>query len=372
MKHLRPILCIVFLLLLAGTGFSQRRFSGKVTEVIDGKTVVIEVETGKLTAVLQHIEIPEPEQPLYGTVREHLEKLVLGKKIEFRPQGMLPTKSFGQLYVGGLDIAQQMLRDGGAWHIGSDRSGQDKQESSAYQYSQDQAKNEKRGVWSIADMKPAWQFRAEREELRKQQEELKEQSALKARMASAVPANSANPAANGTPKMWADKNPALSNVGALLNGYNAEKKTGYISTPLMGISGLDKEGEQHQKDKPSQQVIPEHQAAMEITYIYKEGREGRTGVYVIGLVSYSKEWKFLRSNSMVITADEKRVVTAKAKRTTDSDGALFRERLTYELRRSDIEAIANSNEMIIKIGNYPVTPTHGLQMVLYNLLQASK
>jgi len=363
----------VFFLLLAGTGFSQRRFSGKVTEVVDGKTVVIEVENGKLTAVLQHIEVPEPEQPLHGTVRDHLEKLVLGRKIEFRPQGILPTKSLGQLYVGGFDVAQQMLRDGGAWHISAEKSGQDIQESSDYQHSQDQAKSEKRGVWSVPGMKPAWQFRAEREEVRKRQEQLKEQAAIEAKFGSASASGAVKPAGNAKGKLWADKNPALSNVGALLNGYNAEKKTGYISTPLLAITGLDKEGEQQQKDKPSTEVLPEHQAALEITYIYKEdGANRRTGVYVIGLVSYSKEWKFLSSNNMVITADEKKVVVAKAKRTTANDGELLRERLTYEVRRSDIETIANSSALIIKIGNYPVKPTHGLQMILYNLLQASK
>ena len=93
MKNLRPIVCIVLFLFAAGTTFSQGNFSGRVTEVIDGKTVVIDSGSQKLTAVLQYIEIPENEQPLHKTVQQHLEKLVLGKNVEFYPHSIQPGKS---------------------------------------------------------------------------------------------------------------------------------------------------------------------------------------------------------------------------------------------------------------------------------------
>ena len=180
MKNLRTILVLLFVLLLADSSFSQRKFSGRVIEVIDGKTVVIEMESGKLTAVLQYIEIPEPEQPLYATVRDHLGKLVLGKYVDFQPQGFSPAKTFGQFYVGGVDIAQQMVRDGAAWHIPADQSGQDTQGSAIYQNNQAQAKSEKRGIWSIENLKPSWQFRADKKEsVRLQERLLLERSAAK-------------------------------------------------------------------------------------------------------------------------------------------------------------------------------------------------
>ena len=62
------------------TAFSQRKLSGKVVEVIDGKTAVVEIGTsGKLKVVLQYIEIPEPEQPLHGWLKSIWKNLLLGK-----------------------------------------------------------------------------------------------------------------------------------------------------------------------------------------------------------------------------------------------------------------------------------------------------
>ena len=115
MSYLRPLQLISLLLVLVCSCFSQRIYNGKVVDVIDAKTVVIETETGKLTAEMQYIEVPDPEHPFYKTVNDHLKELVLGKKVEFRLQGFSSVKFTGRLYLGDLDIAQQMLRDGAAW-----------------------------------------------------------------------------------------------------------------------------------------------------------------------------------------------------------------------------------------------------------------
>ena len=80
MKTFKISLLICLTLILTFSAFSQRRFGGKVIEVIDGKTAVVQMANGgKLTVVLQYIEIPEPEQPLHQTVKEHLQKLILKK-----------------------------------------------------------------------------------------------------------------------------------------------------------------------------------------------------------------------------------------------------------------------------------------------------
>jgi endonuclease YncB( thermonuclease family) len=168
MKHLQFCLLSLFILLCAGTGFSQLKFGGRVIDVIDGKTVVIEMESGRLTAVLQYIETPEPEQPLFQTVKDHLGRLVLGQFVDFQPKGVLPTKTLGTMYLKGLDIAQQMVRDGAAWHIPAEKSGQSPQDGELYRSNELQAKNERRGVWSIQNLKPAWEFREAKNENEKQ------------------------------------------------------------------------------------------------------------------------------------------------------------------------------------------------------------
>src|SRR5688572_23468736 len=122
MKNPKPIPVLIITLIFASFGYSQSTLTGRVVEVLDGKTVVIEISSGRLTAVLQYVEVPEPEQQLHGTVREHLEKLVLNKDVVFRSTGLGQGRTFGQLYVNSADVAVQMLRDGAAWHISPEKS----------------------------------------------------------------------------------------------------------------------------------------------------------------------------------------------------------------------------------------------------------
>src|SRR5215213_653969 len=170
MKHPRLILLIIFTLIFSVSAFAQRRFSGTVIDVLDGKTVVLELQAGKkLTFELQYIEIPEPEQQLHQMVREHLQQMVYGKQVEFLPRGFTETRTIGQLLVGGVDVSQQMLRDGAAWHVLPEVSGQDETQRDTYQTNEAQAKAEKRGIWAIENLQPAWEFRAQKEEIRQQQ-----------------------------------------------------------------------------------------------------------------------------------------------------------------------------------------------------------
>src|SRR5690606_17613651 len=110
------IFIVIVLILTAISAYPQRKFGGRVVEVIDGKTCVIELAAGRVTAVLQYIEVPEQEQPLYQEVKDHLQKLVLEKQVEFLPRIVMKDRTVGQLLVKGVDISQQMLRDGAAWY----------------------------------------------------------------------------------------------------------------------------------------------------------------------------------------------------------------------------------------------------------------
>ncbi|HEX8735479.1 MAG TPA: thermonuclease family protein [Pyrinomonadaceae bacterium] len=164
MKHPRLILLIIFTLIFGVSALAQRKFGGTVIDVVDGKTVVLEMQAGKkITVELQYIDVPEPEQQLHQTVREHLQQMVYGKQVEFVARGFTETKTIGQLLVGGVDVSQQMLRDGAAWHVLPEVSGQDEVGTKIYTDTEKQAKEEKRGVWGIEGLKPAWEFRAEKQ-----------------------------------------------------------------------------------------------------------------------------------------------------------------------------------------------------------------
>ncbi|HKP69067.1 MAG TPA: thermonuclease family protein [Pyrinomonadaceae bacterium] len=175
MKNSRLLLhtvLVVFLVTITATiAAGQLRTSGNVVEVLDGKTVVIQVATGKVTVELQYIDVPEPAQALHGVVKEHVRKMLLGKPVDLETNGFAGTKATGRITANGVDISQQLLRDGAAWHAPVEKSGQKRDEFTSYAQSEALAKQEKRGIWAIPGLKPAWKVREEDEQARKEAED---------------------------------------------------------------------------------------------------------------------------------------------------------------------------------------------------------
>jgi micrococcal nuclease len=158
------VLGILFLsVVLSSLTFGQVRFAGKVVEVIDGRTVVIETSAGKVTAQLQYIETPAPEQQLHTVVRDHLASLAVGRVAEFRPLRLDGKVTVGKVEIGGVDLGLQLVRNGAAWQEPAETSGQPSNEAAEYASNQLSAKVEKRGVWSIPSLKTPWQIRAEKQ-----------------------------------------------------------------------------------------------------------------------------------------------------------------------------------------------------------------
>ena len=161
------IIAVLFTAIVAG---GQARFTGRVVEVIDGRTMVVETSAGKINAQLQYIETPEPEQQLHDVVKKHLANMAVGKMVDFRPLRIGTGLTVGQATIGGVDVGMQLIRDGAAWHEPRELSGQSNAEASEYAQNEALAKNESRGVWSILNLKTPWQIRAERKAVVDRQE----------------------------------------------------------------------------------------------------------------------------------------------------------------------------------------------------------
>lgn len=361
MKNLRPFLLISLILLIAGTSFSQRKFEGRVIQVLDGKTVVIDSDSGKITAELQYIEIPEPENPLSKTVRGHLEDLLLDKKVAFHLQGFSFVKMTGQIYLGDVDIAQQMLRDGAAWHLPPGRSSQSKQASDLYDSTQELAKNEKRGIWSNENSNPAGLIRAERfESERKQEQYSREHPTTNSAVNQSSFVETNRREANKRPGKWADVNPKLGNVGALYSGYNAESKTGFLSTGISMVNlsntGLD---ERFRNAK----------LYVDVTYWYKEESSGRTGTFVLTVISENDVAMFTHNQEMLLIIDNGRIAVGRGKRVESRSGDKVFEKLTFNISRSNMEHMAK-DVTVMKIADQLLEP-QSVRYILYNMLQFS-
>lgn len=370
MKNLKLVFLLALTLTVVNAAFAQSRVGGKVIEIVDGKTIIIETFSGsKITAELQYIEVPEFGQPLYETTKDHLQNLVFDKKVEFRARGLTQNKTVGQLFLKGVDISQQMIRDGAAWYAVLEKNGQDAAESEIYQNNEVLAKNEKRGIWAIENLKPAWQIRAEAEQNRRVQEKFAQDEAAKVTYAEQQTPQHRKPAVkrqmNSESQLLSAsagqsvKLPAnMKIVGGLLVGYNPSTKLGAVATPMMKMDVADTNGKQ---------VV-----GVQLVYLYYDGNEnkGRQNVYLVGIISQSQDFKFLKYNDLVVTADNRKIVIGKATRIARRNEIGVVEGLEYQIKKSAFTEIANAKKLKIKVGTYS-GELGDIQMLLHNLLQAS-
>ena len=316
--------------------------SGEVIDVVDGKTVRIMSQTGEITVELQYIDVPGPGQELYQTVKDHLRSLTKGKVVSYRPVRIAEDRSIGRVMLNDVDLSMQMIRDGAAWHVMARSAGQGAVEYDLFQSMEAAAKAEKRGVWSIPGLKPA-----------------AESSSQNASYAGASGQRMPKPVSKAPskpkPGPWSDINPALGDVGALLNGYNARTQTGYISTSLLGIKEVDANSGVNM--------------AVDFTYHYKEAAEGRKGVYVMTVVAWSKSGYFAKHNQLSLVSDEKVTRLGTPKRTAVAKDGAVREVLTFQVSRQTLESVGYK-DVILKVGDHLVYPA-GMKYLIMNLLQAT-
>jgi micrococcal nuclease len=150
--------------LFSQIAFSQTFIRGMVTDALDGRTLTVETEPEKTVKVrLRYLEVPEKEQQLFDVVKNHLKEIAVGKSVEIRDIRIVDSFFVGVVVTKTNDINQQMLRDGAAWFDITETKSLNSNLVSIYQDNETAAKSEKRGVWGISGLKPAWVFRNERD-----------------------------------------------------------------------------------------------------------------------------------------------------------------------------------------------------------------
>ncbi|MFM9904392.1 MAG: thermonuclease family protein [Pyrinomonadaceae bacterium] len=320
---------------------AQLSFTGEVIEIVDGRTVVVRISTGQIKVQLQYIDVPDAGQPAGKTVSSHLRDLVMGKIVQYRPTSIRDDRTIGQLTLNGIDLSQQMLRDGAAWHIPSLLSGQEARNYDLYASFAAAAQREKRGLWSVEGLRPAWEMPPDT-------------------LPTQIPQQPTIPVSTRTTPPAANVNPALGSVGALVNSYDPATKTGYISTTFQEIVEQNKE------------LSKDRKAVADLTYFYQEDeKKGRKGVFIFSMISVAKNVRFLTNNVLTITGEGNNIVVGRPKRTVAKDGENVREKLTYEISRNAIDRIVNGNDVYIKVGDYMILPSAGLKFMLYNVLEVA-
>jgi endonuclease YncB( thermonuclease family) len=170
MNPSRFVLFFAFLV-FSTSAFGQQTLTGEVTEVFDGGTFSMTASRANFKVRLQHIDPPLPEQPLHETVKSHLTNLIKGKTVTVNLQSITQGFSIGRVHLGDVDVSMQMLRDGAAWYSVPEAPSHSQEERTKYLEMEGLAKGEKRGVWAVASVRPAWEIRIEREKAEKERQE---------------------------------------------------------------------------------------------------------------------------------------------------------------------------------------------------------
>lgn len=339
----KKILSIGFLLLACSINFyAQTYISGQVVDVVDGRTLLVETaQNARVTFRLQYIEVPEAEQPLAEIVKNHLRELAFGKTVNIRSNSLSSGIVVGQVVLkGGVDLSQQMLRDGAAWFYNNGTGNLDD-----YKMTEAAAKAEKRGVWGVEGLKPAWEFRqdkkiAEQKKLEAEQKRLEAEKIANAQkleqMQGKSNQNSAQQTRNTTQPIIkfgnADTNFVLE--------YDATTNESFVSSPMQTF------------------VVSDGEDSLEILLGFGYEFVGNTmpkqiDDFGIAVGSMFVAADFLRENEVTIfTDDGKKLRLGKPKTKFSVQKGQIVEVLFYKIEREELVKLAANKNPVIKIGKH--------------------
>jgi len=136
------------------------KFHGRVTETYGGDGIaVMTADRARRAVCINYLEAPESGQPYAEVAAQHLKDLLLGKEVTvlFRGFGEEDTDCvIGDVYLGGVNITLQMVRDGVAW---SNKSYAYPEGYYVYEQAEQAARSERRGLWQDPSPTPPWTYR---------------------------------------------------------------------------------------------------------------------------------------------------------------------------------------------------------------------
>ena len=130
-------------------------FTGRVVGVTDGDTITVLVDARQVKVRLTEIDAPEKRQAWGTKARQALSDLVFGKTVTIVDSGKdRYQRTLGRVLVGEKDVNAEMVRSGNAWVYR--RYAQDK---ALYAF-EGEAREAERGLWSLPNPVPPWEFRS--------------------------------------------------------------------------------------------------------------------------------------------------------------------------------------------------------------------
>lgn len=153
---MRQLLLVFACLLPSSSGLAETRV-GQVVSIVDGDTLVLQVERRRHQVRLVGIDAPERVQSFGAHARANLGRLAFQRQATADcPPRAAVGPSPCKVLVAGQDIGLRQLADGMAWR---DAGTQTPEDAAAYQQAEMLAKLRRLGLWSEAHPTPPWNWR---------------------------------------------------------------------------------------------------------------------------------------------------------------------------------------------------------------------
>jgi endonuclease YncB( thermonuclease family) len=138
------------------------KFHGRVTETYSGNGIAVMTgDRARRAVCISYLETPESGQPYAEVAAQHLKDLLLGKDVTVLFRGFYEEDAdcvIGDVYLGGVNITLQMVRDGVAW---SNKGFTYPEGYYVYEQAEQAARSERRGLWQDPSPTPPWTYRAQ-------------------------------------------------------------------------------------------------------------------------------------------------------------------------------------------------------------------
>ena len=152
---MKNILIFVVTMLASLVSFSQQLMTGKVIAVIDGNTFELRTPDNDTYKILLFgIDCPELGQDFGDVAKLKLEKMILNQTVavEIRGKDRWGNRLGVIVGDGATDPRMVLLEAGLAWTA-------EREPAQELEAIREQARNEKKGLWSQQDPTPPWTYR---------------------------------------------------------------------------------------------------------------------------------------------------------------------------------------------------------------------
>lgn len=135
---------------------------GKVVDVHDGDTLtLLDADKKQYKIRFNGIDAPELHQDFGNKSKENLAKMIFGKEVKVVISKADKTygRSVGNVFINGIDVNLQQVKDGFAWHYKKYELEQPPEDRKTYSEAEINARKAGLGIWKQPNPTPPWAWR---------------------------------------------------------------------------------------------------------------------------------------------------------------------------------------------------------------------